>query len=53
MSSYPFPASVTRPSPFGPKLSALLANCDTVWSEDMQHGMQIEDRLRIVNPFAD
>jgi len=31
--------------------SALHANCDTVWSEDMQHGMQVEDRLRIVNPF--
>lgn len=31
--------------------SALHANCDTVWSEDMQHGMQVENRLRIVNPF--
>ncbi len=31
--------------------SALHADCDTVWSEDMQHGLLVEDRLRIVNPF--
>jgi len=31
--------------------SALDADCDTLWSEDMQHGMVIESRLRIVNPF--
>jgi predicted nucleic acid-binding protein len=31
--------------------SALHAECDTLWSEDMQHGMVIEDRLRIINPF--
>ena len=31
--------------------SALEANCDTLWSEDMQHGMVIDDRLRIINPF--
>lgn len=31
--------------------SALHAECDILWSEDMQHGMVIEDRLRIVNPF--
>jgi predicted nucleic acid-binding protein len=29
--------------------SALHAGCDTLWSEDMQHGMAIEG-LRIVNP---
>lgn len=31
--------------------SALHADCDTLWSEDMQDGMTIENRLRIVNPF--
>ena len=33
--------------------SALQAGCDTLWSEDMQHGMVIDGRLRIVNPFHD
>ena len=31
--------------------SALHADCDTLWSEDMQDGMVIGGRLRIVNPF--
>ncbi|HET9146172.1 MAG TPA: PIN domain-containing protein [Sphingomicrobium sp.] len=31
--------------------SALHADCDTLWSEDMQHGMALDDRLRVVNPF--
>ena len=31
--------------------SALDAGCDTLWSEDMQHGMALENGLRIVNPF--
>jgi predicted nucleic acid-binding protein len=31
--------------------SALDADCDTLWSEDMQHGMVLDSRLRIVNPF--
>jgi len=31
--------------------AALHADCDTLWSEDMQHGMVIGNRLRIVNPF--
>ena len=31
--------------------SALHADCDTLWSEDMQHGMALDVRLRIVNPF--
>jgi predicted nucleic acid-binding protein len=30
---------------------ALHADCHTVWSEDMQDGMVIENRLRIANPF--
>jgi predicted nucleic acid-binding protein len=33
--------------------SALLAECDRLWSEDMQDGLAIDRRLRIVNPFAD
>ena len=32
--------------------AALAAECDTLWSEDMQHGMLVDDRLRIANPFA-
>lgn len=31
--------------------AALLAECDTLMSEDMQDGLVIDDRLRIVNPF--
>jgi predicted nucleic acid-binding protein len=31
--------------------SALHAGCDTLWSEDMQDGMAIDESLRIVNPF--
>lgn len=32
--------------------AALLAKCDTLISEDMQDGLVIDDRLRIVNPFG-
>lgn len=31
--------------------SALLAECDTLWSEDMQHDLVIDRRLRVANPF--
>jgi predicted nucleic acid-binding protein len=31
--------------------SALLADCDTLWSEDMQDELVIDGRLRIANPF--
>jgi predicted nucleic acid-binding protein len=31
--------------------SALHAGCDTLWSEDMQHGMALDEGLSIVNPF--
>jgi predicted nucleic acid-binding protein len=31
--------------------SALHAGCDTLWSEDMQHGMALDEGLRIANPF--
>jgi predicted nucleic acid-binding protein len=33
--------------------SALLAGCDRLWSEDLQDGMAIERRLRILNPFRE
>ena len=32
--------------------AALRADCGTFWSEDLQHGREIDGRLRIVNPFA-
>ena len=31
--------------------SALEAECETLWSEDMQHGLSIDSRLRIADPF--
>ena len=31
--------------------SALHADCDMLWSEDMQDGMVVENKLRITNPF--
>ncbi|MBV9219866.1 MAG: PIN domain-containing protein [Methylobacteriaceae bacterium] len=31
--------------------AALHAGCDTLWSEDMQHGMVLGEGLHIVNPF--
>ena len=31
--------------------SALHAYCDTLWSEDMQDGIVLDGRLRIVDPF--
>ncbi|CEJ12518.1 tRNA(fMet)-specific endonuclease VapC [bacterium YEK0313] len=31
--------------------AALHAGCDRLWSEDMQHGMVLDEGLRIVNPF--
>jgi predicted nucleic acid-binding protein len=31
--------------------SALHAGCDTLWSEDMQHGMTLDEGLHIVDPF--
>ncbi len=32
--------------------AALLANCDTLWSEDMHHGLVIDGRLTIRSPFV-
>lgn len=32
--------------------AALIANCDTLVSEDIRDGLVIDDRLRIVNPFG-
>jgi predicted nucleic acid-binding protein len=31
--------------------AALAADCSTLWSEDMQDGLLVDHRLRIVNPF--
>ena len=31
--------------------TALQSNCNILYSEDMQNGQLIEDRLRIINPF--
>ena len=31
--------------------AAVHAGCDTLWSEDMQHGMLLGDGLRVVDPF--
>ncbi len=33
--------------------AALEAGCATLWSEDMQHGLVIDKRLKILNPFID
>lgn len=32
--------------------AAVVAGCDTLYSEDMHHGLVIDGRVRIVNPFA-
>ncbi|ACB97166.1 PIN domain-containing protein [Beijerinckia indica] len=31
--------------------SALQNDCDTLWSEDMQDGMVIQNQVRIIDPF--
>lgn len=31
--------------------AAILSDCDTIYSEDMQHNQLIENKLRIINPF--
>lgn len=31
--------------------AALLAGCDTLYSEDMQHGHVFEGKLTVINPF--
>jgi predicted nucleic acid-binding protein len=33
--------------------AALQADCETLLSEDMHHGMLVDGRLRILNPFRD
>jgi predicted nucleic acid-binding protein len=32
--------------------AAVVAGCETLYSEDMHHGLVIDGRVRIVNPFA-
>ena len=31
--------------------AALFSNCHTIYSEDMQHNLLIENKLKIINPF--
>jgi predicted nucleic acid-binding protein len=31
--------------------AALSCNCEMLFSEDLQHGQIIEERLKIINPF--
>jgi len=31
--------------------SAVHAGCDTLWSEDLQDGMALDEGLRVINPF--
>jgi predicted nucleic acid-binding protein len=31
--------------------SAIEANCEILYSEDMQHGLLVEKRMKIINPF--
>jgi predicted nucleic acid-binding protein len=31
--------------------AALGSDCDTLWSEDMQHGLVVDGRLTVRNPF--
>lgn len=33
--------------------AALQAGCDTLWSEDMQQGLEVDGGLRIVDPCRD
>jgi predicted nucleic acid-binding protein len=33
--------------------AALLAECDALYSEDMHHGLVVDGRLQIVNPFRE
>jgi predicted nucleic acid-binding protein len=33
--------------------AALEAGCATLWSEDMQDGLVVDERLTIRNPFLD
>jgi predicted nucleic acid-binding protein len=32
--------------------AALQVDCDVLWSEDMHHGLTIDARLRVTNPFS-
>ncbi len=32
--------------------SALVTNCDTLYSEDMQDGLKVQDKFVVVNPFT-
>jgi predicted nucleic acid-binding protein len=34
-------------------VACALGSAALLWSEDMQHGLLVDGRLRIVNPFRD
>jgi predicted nucleic acid-binding protein len=34
-------------------VSALSAGCETLYTEDLQHGQVIQERLGIINPFKE
>ena len=33
--------------------AAQMAECDVLWSEDMQHGLRLQNGLEIRNPLRD
>jgi predicted nucleic acid-binding protein len=33
--------------------SALCADCTVLYTEDLQHGLKIEEKLTVVNPFVE
>jgi predicted nucleic acid-binding protein len=33
--------------------AALLADCETLYSEDLQHRQVFDDRLTVINPFVE
>jgi predicted nucleic acid-binding protein len=33
--------------------AALLAECETLYSEDLQHRQVFDDRLTVINPFVE
>jgi len=32
--------------------AAFLAGCDTLYSEDLHHGLVVDERLTVINPFS-
>ena len=60
MLSFPHAAGLQRAERYGLSVfhglvvaAALEAGCATLWSEDMHHGLLIDERLKILNPFVE